>query len=770
MSNQHEELNTTIIKGSKQDALQMVHDPRLKVLLKLNKMADVPLEEIIAFVVEECQKISESQLAFVGFINENETIMDTHIWARNAMEQCAVDGKPIVFRIEKAGLWGEAIRQKKSIIVNTYEDHNPYKKGYPEWHVPLIRFMAVPVIENGHVVLVAGLANKSDPYKESDAAYISLLLEGMWNIIQRKKVEDKYRAEREKLDILTENAPFGLVMIEKDGKFSYINPKFTEITGYEISDISSGKEWFRMAYPDPSYRHEVISVWLNDLETTRKGEQRPRVFMVTCKDGTQKIINFIPVLFEGGRNMVTIEDITARKKTEKTLRESKENLYAAINSIHDSLIIIDRSGKVLLANITVAKRIGKNSGELPGTYLYDNFSDEVAKLRKEKFDSVFATGNPVHFEDERNCVYYENYAYPVLSGEDEISRIVIFARDITKEKLAEEALKKSEENYRSIFENAAEGIFQTTPEGRFISLNPAMARMHGFASPEEMLKDISSINKQLILRAEDGKRYIRTLLKDGKTRQFETEVRRRDGGIIWVSINARVIKDAAGKIIRYEGTSEDITEQKKAAEDLRISASKLRKRLVGTIDVISTMLEKRDPYTAGHQRRVSRLARSIAQELGLQSDVVDSIRIAGNIHDIGKMSVPAEILVKPGRLSEIEMELIKAHPRTGYDILKVVDLPAPTAEIVLQHHERLDGSGYPQGLKGEQIILEAQIIAVADVVEAMASHRPYRPSRGIEAALEEIERNSGILYHRDVVDVCLRLFREKGFSFGPNDA
>ncbi|HEN21167.1 MAG TPA: HD domain-containing protein, partial [Desulfobacteraceae bacterium] len=139
--------------------------------------------------------------------------------------------------------------------------------------------------------------------------------------------------------------------------------------------------------------------------------------------------------------------------------------------------------------------------------------------------------------------------------------------------------------------------------------------------------------------------------------------------------------------------------------------------------------------------------------------------IAGNIHDIGKMSVPAEILVKPGRLSEIEMELMKAHPRTGYDILKVVDLPATTAEIVLQHHERLDGSGYPQGLKGEEILLEAQIMAVADVVEAMASHRPYRPSRGLEAALEEIEKNRGILYHNDVVDVCLSLFRENGFSF-----
>ncbi|OPY05869.1 MAG: Cyclic di-GMP phosphodiesterase response regulator RpfG [Syntrophorhabdus sp. PtaB.Bin184] len=177
------------------------------------------------------------------------------------------------------------------------------------------------------------------------------------------------------------------------------------------------------------------------------------------------------------------------------------------------------------------------------------------------------------------------------------------------------------------------------------------------------------------------------------------------------------------------------------------------------------MLETRDPYTAGHQRRVSALARSMAQEMGLSKDVIDNIRMAGNIHDIGKMSVPAEVLVKPTRLSAIEMQLIRTHPRTGYDILKVADLPYPIAEAVLQHHERLDGSGYPQGLKGDEILIEACILSVADVVEAMAFDRPYRPALGIDVALEEIERNRGIAYRPEAADACLRLFREKVFKF-----
>ena len=176
-------------------------------------------------------------------------------------------------------------------------------------------------------------------------------------------------------------------------------------------------------------------------------------------------------------------------------------------------------------------------------------------------------------------------------------------------------------------------------------------------------------------------------------------------------------------------------------------------------------VEVRDPYTSGHQTKVSRLARAIAQDMALSSDTVDNIRIAGSIHDIGKIAVPSEILSKPSKLTAIEFSLIKTHPQTGYDILKEAELPYPIAEIVLQHHERLDGSGYSHGLKDGQIILEARIVAVADVLEAMSSHRPYRPALGIEAALDEIEKHKGILYDKKVVEVCSQLFKEKEFRF-----
>ena len=173
----------------------------------------------------------------------------------------------------------------------------------------------------------------------------------------------------------------------------------------------------------------------------------------------------------------------------------------------------------------------------------------------------------------------------------------------------------------------------------------------------------------------------------------------------------------------------------------------------------------RDPYTAGHQRRVGELAAAIAQELGLSDDKIHGLRLAASIHDLGKIKVPAEILAKPGKLTNIELMLIKAHAQAGYDILKDIAFPWPIATIVWQHHERLDGSGYPLGLKDDQILFESRIMAVADVVEAMASHRPYRPSLGMEATLAEIERGRGSAYDPAVVDACLKVIREGRFAF-----
>ena len=190
----------------------------------------------------------------------------------------------------------------------------------------------------------------------------------------------------------------------------------------------------------------------------------------------------------------------------------------------------------------------------------------------------------------------------------------------------------------------------------------------------------------------------------------------------------------------------------------------MQKAFIGAVDALAATSEKRDPYTAGHQKRVSQLATAIAVQMGLPHQQAEGIKIAALIHDIGKIGVPSDILSKPGRLSNVEYAIVRTHPEVAYDILRSIDFPWPIAVIVLQHHERMNGTGYPHGIPSERITMEARIIAVADVVEAMASHRPYRPATGIEAALKEIDDNKGVLYDGSVVEACLELFKG-GFKF-----
>lgn len=207
-----------------------------------------------------------------------------------------------------------------------------------------------------------------------------------------------------------------------------------------------------------------------------------------------------------------------------------------------------------------------------------------------------------------------------------------------------------------------------------------------------------------------------------------------------------------------------LKKREQAEEDLLGSFDRVQQALGGIIRTLALTLESRDPYTAGHQERSADLACAVAKELGLAKETVEGIRMAGAIHDLGKINIPAEILSKPGKLTDAEMTIVKAHSQIGYDIIKSIEFPWPLAKIILQHHEKVDGSGYPNGLTGKDITLEARILCVADVVEAMVSHRPYRPAVGIDFALEEISKNKGILYDSGVVDACLKLFKEKNYK------
>jgi PAS domain S-box-containing protein/putative nucleotidyltransferase with HDIG domain len=289
--------------------------------------------------------------------------------------------------------------------------------------------------------------------------------------------------------------------------------------------------------------------------------------------------------------------------------------------------------------------------------------------------------------------------------------------------------------------------------------NPAAMLLYGYRLDE--LRSMRLLD--LSAEPEKTRKHIAQTLHSGTTTREVRTHRCKDGALLTIEASGTIFSWHEQKLLL--AVVRDYSKHLKAENATRLHAEQMEHALMGTIESISTMTELRDPYTAGHERRVGALAERIAVELGMSAEAAKSLRVIGLVHDIGKIATPAEILVRPGRLSAPEYALVQQHARQGFEILGKVEFPWPVALAVQQHHERMDGSGYPNGTKGNAIILEARIIAVADVVEAMASHRPYRPALGIGRALDEVEQNRGRLYDGTVADACLSLFRQKGFAF-----
>jgi len=327
---------------------------------------------------------------------------------------------------------------------------------------------------------------------------------------------------------------------------------------------------------------------------------------------------------------------------------------------------------------------------------------------------------------------------------------------------SEKVIEESETKYSTLFQTSANSIFVHDMQGNILDANKTALNQFGYSLAEMRKLTVHDLHPAA---AHDiSNRMLETIAKQGHV-QFEINFLIKSGEGFIGEVSANVLR--LDSVPYIQGVVRDITERVRARQDLEKSRGQLRQGLIGTIVAVSRAVEARDPYTAGHQQRVARLARCIAQEMRLNAERIEGLRMGATIHDIGKIHLPAEILSNPGKLSAMEFELIKTHAQVGYDILKDIPFPWPVADIAWQHHERINGTGYPQGLKGDEICLEARIVAVADVVEAMSSHRPYRAALGIDAALEEIKMHRGQWFDPAAVDACLKLFREKKFNFEP---
>jgi PAS domain S-box-containing protein len=465
----------------------------------------------------------------------------------------------------------------------------------------------------------------------------------------------------------------------------------------------------------------------------------------------------------------TQEAVAAQKvavQAEKALRKSEVLNRRLVEHLPHRVFVKDRNSVYLSCNTNYARDLGVTPEQLIGKSSLDVHPAELAEAYIAADHAVMESGQMQESEERRIIAGQERWTHkmkmPYRDDQGNITGVVSIFEDITDRRKAVEALRKSEEYFRAIIENASDITLVVDKKGMISFASPSIEQTLGY-KPEEIIgkSSLDLIAPADVPRAMQD--FGKVILAKGKLVENSFAVRHKDGSErILEGVAKNLLKDpsVAGFIMNVH----DVTERKLAEEHLQVTLESLRKAVGTTVQVISSTVAARDPYTAGHQIRSANLARVIATDMRLPPEKIEGIRMAGSIHDIGKISIPAEILSKPTKLSEIELSLIQEHARRGFEMLKDVESPWPLAEIVHQHHERMDGSGYPRHLRGEEILIEARILSVADVVEAMASHRPYRAGLGIDAALNEIEKNRGIFYDEAVVDVCLRLFREKGFK------
>jgi len=622
------------------------------------------------------------------------------------------------------------------------------------------------------------------------------------DITGRKKSEEAASAWERRFELIIEAS--GQVVYDYDVDTGRIDwgGSLEQVLGYAVEDMGGIEEWTARIHPED--RAEAVRL----LDVAEKTRQTYDVdYRFKHSHGGYRWVHdrglFIVDEGNGSRRMIgMMQDITDRKQAEvlqsavyrisqaADKSSSLDDLYGSVHEIIGTVMpagnfyiaLFDREKDLISFPYFVDEEDTPPKPVKPGKGLTEFvirtsrplLCDEATDRELRRLGEVEVIGAPsaiwlgvplIVDGVTIGAMVVQHYEDPRAYGQAELRMLEFVSSQVARSierKRAEDVLRRNQQRLSLHIQQTPLAVIEWDTEFRILKWNDAAERIFGFTAAEALGKHASFIVPEGS-RSQVDAVWAELMAGRGGTRSTNVNVT-KDGREIYCEwYNTALAGD--GGVIGVASLAQDVTDRQMAEVSLREGLAKLRTTLKASIDSLASAIEMRDPYTAGHQERVTRLARAIAVEMDLGEDRVESIEIAGVIHDLGKLYVPAEILSKPTKLTDLEYAMIRMHAQAGYTILSKIDFPWPIAQIVHQHHELVNGSGYPQGLAGKEILLEARIICVADVVEAMSSHRPYRPALGIGAALEEISQKRGILYDREVVDACLRLFREKHFKF-----
>jgi PAS domain S-box-containing protein/putative nucleotidyltransferase with HDIG domain len=971
-----------------------LNEARLASLLRISQYPSTSIQELLNYALDEAIALTGSRIGYIYFYDETTQQFTLNTWSRDVLPACSVADPRTIYHLQETGLWGEAIRQARPIVVNDFQKPHPLKKGYPPGHAPLYNYLTVPIFFQDRIVAVAAVANKLTDYDAADVKQLTLMMEVVWKIVDRQRVAEALRLAASKWRTTFDAIGDAVGLMDQEGNIRQCNQAMADLVGKPFPEIIGHRCWevvhdtsgpiadcpmvrLRQSHQREESVLQVGENWFKvavDPILDATGNLTGAVHIVTditrIKRTEERLLNSLGAAIQRQTEVTGLLEASRIVLSETSFEAAVEDIYTFCKSLTGAA-----AGYVALltADGLEEQMIASDPGGLP-----EAVAAALPRLRREMKGEAHTLDRPVWHNDLAHSEWagllpagppgLDNVLFTPLQVEGKTVGVMglfnrpggfsepdatlaagftEFAAIALATMRARQALRQSEEKYRLLVNQVPAVVFKGYADWSVDFFDQKVEALTGY-SPEDF--NTRKLKWKDLILPDDfiaGERKLIETWKVDKSYEWEYRIRKKDGEIRWIQDLVQIFTDSAGKLDYANGILFDITDRKQAEERLQrtsralkalsacnqalvhatqekgfltdvcevivreggyplawvgyaqkdqmksvvpiasagveaelpewigltwgddergqgpggmaiktgeiqvarnilhdpalapwheewrrrevkaiialpliiegqaigildISAQdpgafdpeevrlleelaggvafgiwslrtdkerqraeaevqqsleKLHQALDGTVLAVAKTVEMRDPYTAGHQRQVAQLASAIAQEMGFSPERVEGMRVLGFLHDIGKIAIPAEILSKPGRLSPMEFMLIKDHPRVGYEIIKDIDFPFPLAEGILQHHERLDGSGYPQGISGTDIILEARILGVADVVEAMASHRPYRRSLGLNQALEEISRNRGILYDPEVVDICLKLFHAKGFLF-----